>query len=347
MIVDIRQRSPEWYVWRRQGITASTVAAVLGYDEHKTPWRVWAEYLGKIDPEDLSRNPHVRRGILGEDAVRQAFEDRHNEVAIPACVESDENPVFRASLDGLSLTGVPVEMKCPARSTHNEVKAYGRVSEPYLRYWPQVQHQIYTAGADHGYLCFLNESDTEEPYIEFRIERDETFIRDEMIPLVLDFWHRIQKKKEPPRDPQRDVFIPEGDDITAWLVSVESYRQAKADIDARMAEVEALKETLKALEEKLGGLMGDFRTAYAFGLQVTRFGRAGTIDYKKIVQERLPNLTDSELEAYRRAPGKPQMRITEKTTPSEEVASREAQAREQHANAVRSINAETYPLANW
>ena len=347
MILDIVQRTPEWYAWRRQGVTASVVSAILGYDDHKTPWRVWAEYVGKIEPEDLSGNPNVRRGERGEDAVRQAFEYRHSEIALPCCAVSDDEPIVRASLDGLITGRVPVEMKRPAMSTHQMVKRYREGSEPYLRYWPQVQHQIYTTGADHGYLVFLCESDREEPYIEFLIERDDRFIDHDLLPVVHDFWNKVQKKKEPSKDPKRDVFIPEGEDMPRWLAAVEEYRRVKSAVEAQKEILEPLEKALRQCEKQLAALMGDYRQAYAFDIQVTRFSRAGSIDYKRLVEDRLPNLTLSDYEAYRRPPGSPQVRVTEKEAPSAEIARVEAQARARYQELVWQRNADTYLLAQW
>lgn len=343
-VLDIRQRSPEWYLWRREGVTASVAAAVLGYDEKKTPWRVWAEYLGKVEPEDLSGNPLVRHGVRAEDWVRQAFERRHDDLALPCCVVSDEEPVCRASLDGLTSNGVPVEMKAPHLTTFMEVVAYGRASRPFLRYWIQVQHQIYVTGADHGWLCFLHER-ADEPYQEFRIERDERFIREELVPGVLEFWALVQKKKAPPRDPQRDVYMPEGDEATAWWQAVEAYRTAKTALEREEAVLAPLKEKVKEAENLIAELMGDYRMAYAFDLQATRFSRAGSIDYKRLVKDLLPQLTDADLERYRRPPGKPQLRVTDKGDP--ELAAKSKEKQQRHAREAIAALAEVTPMANW
>jgi len=353
-IVDLSQRSEAWFAWRRQGVTASVVAAVLGYDEHKTPWQAWAEYIGRagleeyyayaefwrgVEPADLSRNPHVIRGQRREDWVRQRFEARHDEVLLPFCVESTDNPIFRVSLDGLTTPGIPAELKAPALSTFLDILKYGRVSEAYLRYWPQVQMQIYATDADHGYLCFLCvEAGAGRDYIEFRIERDETFIREEMIPEVEAFWSLVQKRKEPPKDPCRDVFIPAVDDLGEWRQAVDAIRLIEAERERYKALLEQTDSTLKDKKQVLRSLMSDYRMAFAFDLQVTRFTRAGSIDYKQIVEERL-QLSDSELEAYRRLPGNEQLKLTNKKPPKE-VREEEARRRATWEQLIRNATNE-------
>jgi len=342
-IVDLSQRSEAWFNWRRQGITASVMAAVLGYDEHKTPWQAWAEYVGKagleayfgytefwrgVEPADLSRNPHIMRGQRQEDWVRQRFEARHDEILMPFCVESTENPFIRVSLDGLTSDGIPAELKAPALSTYQDILTYGRVSEAYLRYWPQVQTQIYATEADHGYLCFLCvEAGAGEDYIEFRIERDETFIRDEMLPAAEAFWALVRKRKTPPQDPRRDIFIPAINDLEAWRNAVDAWRRLAKERERCNALLEQVDDELADQKDRLRALMGDYRSAFAFDLQVTRYTRAGSIDYKRIVEDRL-QLSDSELESYRRPPSREQLTLTNKKP---DKAVREAEARRREA----------------
>jgi len=71
----------------------------------------------------LSRNPFVQRGIALEDQARQSFEDRHSTILLPLCVQSDEYPILRASLDGLSNEDEPVELKVPTDKTYKDVAA--------------------------------------------------------------------------------------------------------------------------------------------------------------------------------------------------------------------------------
>src|SRR5690606_258328 len=133
-IIDLSQRDDLWKDWRRQGITASDAAILLGRSPYKTLWRLWAEKTGYATEEDLSGNPLVQQGIRNEDLARQAFEARHDDLLLPVCVESIKHPLMRASLDGLRENGEPVELKCPSKATWEQVCAKGEDSDAFQLY---------------------------------------------------------------------------------------------------------------------------------------------------------------------------------------------------------------------
>lgn len=99
-IINLDQRTDAWKAWRNQGITATDSTVILGASPYKTPWRLWAEKVGKILPPDLSGNPNVQRGVALEDEARLLFQNKHLTCVMPACAESDVDPIFRASFDG-------------------------------------------------------------------------------------------------------------------------------------------------------------------------------------------------------------------------------------------------------
>lgn len=69
-VVDLNQRSEEWLKWRALGITATDIPVILGLSPYKTPWQLWAEKIGRINPPDLSGNPNIQRGVALEDKAR-------------------------------------------------------------------------------------------------------------------------------------------------------------------------------------------------------------------------------------------------------------------------------------
>lgn len=294
-IVDLAQRGSAWHAWRSEGVSATDSVVLLGASPYKTTWRLWAEKTGYAIPEDLSANPHVQRGIKYEDVARQAYENKHDELLFPACCESSSHPLLRASLDGLDSKGRPVELKCPALSTWNEVVLMGEKSESYLLYYPQVQQQILVTGADFGWLVFYNVDTTE--MIEFQIHKDEKLHR-EIEKLAVVFWDMVQKKKEPAKDPQRDIFIPKGSDVDEWISVAENYRFFEAEIQSFKARIKELEQNQKPYLEEMKNLMGEYYSADYCGVMVTRYAANARVDYKQIVEDKL-QLTDSEIEVYR------------------------------------------------
>ena len=300
--IDIAQRSPEWLHWRAQGITASAAAVLMGISPYQTPWRLWAEITGIARPLDLSGNPFVQRGIALEDAARRDFEDRHSAMVMPLCGESDDHPEIRASFDGIDDDGNPVEFKVPAPKTYAEVAALGRESPAYKLYWPQVQAQMYVAGAAKGWLVFYQGPGA---VTEFEIERDDTFLLDPehgFVRMALDFVAAVQNKKEPPKDPVRDIYIPTGEALETWTARAGEYRDLAAEKKRLDALVKIQKEAMDAIEGELVAMMGGFLLANTAGLSITRYDQRGSIDYQAALAVLLPDLKAEDLEKFRKLP---------------------------------------------
>jgi putative phage-type endonuclease len=305
-LIDVIQRTPAWERWRAGGVTASEAAIVLGRSPYKTPWRLWAERTGVAVPADLSQNPHVARGVALEDAARQWFEARHDTLLLPVCAESDTHPVLRASFDGIADDGAPVELKAPAEKTFAEVAAEGTASRAYALYWPQLQHQLYVADTDHGWLVFYGDATR---VLEFPIARDEAFLSNELVPACLRFSEQIKKREAPPRDPQRDLFVPEGAALARWTQLAATYRALSAECEQLEAPLAALQERLAGAQDDLVELMGEFLLAEAAGIKVTRTRQSGAIDYKAALAQLLPGVDTAVLEAFRR-PASERVRTT-------------------------------------
>ncbi|WP_443743371.1 YqaJ viral recombinase family nuclease [Sutterella sp.] len=288
--VNIEQRSEEWHQWRRRGITATEAVAICGKSPYSTPWRVWAEKTGRVAPPDMSRNPYVQYGIDHEDEVRNIFMQQQEDVVMPACGEYEGNRIFRASFDGLNSNGEPVEIKCPSESTLEDVLARGEKSDAYQLYYWQVQWQIMVADAQRGWLVFFLGNDRIKV---FEVARNDENINAMRITCEA-FWNRaIVKDKAPEKIPDRDVFVPKGDDLIAWARAANDYRRIKAEIDR-------LTELLEEPKAKLVSLMGDFKNADFYGVSIAQYTQKGSIDYKKVLAKRGVLLNEEEMESCRR-----------------------------------------------
>ena len=316
IVKDIVQRSDEWHAWRKEGISASDAPVLAQRSPYKTPWRLFAEKTGLVMTKDLSRNPNVRRGILNEGAARTQFEETMDDPEltgyadesvrqslsgkcgfslVPVCGESDENPLMRASFDGLSDAGIPVEIKCPATSTFLDVVLLGIESKAYKTYWCQVQHQIYVASASKGYLYFWYEGFD----VSFEIERDDAFIA-ELLDASMEFWASLKNGIEPAKDPDRDMYIPSGDiDKQKWLEIAVEYRQQDEKLEGYQAEVKRLLAMLDENESQFLEMMGDYSCGEYAGVRVTPYASKGSVSYKSVVKSLLPALTEAEMEPFR------------------------------------------------
>jgi putative phage-type endonuclease len=294
-LIDIRQRTPEWERWRSEGVTASEAPIVLGVSPYKTPWRLWAERVGLVRPEDLAGNPHVKRGVALEDTARQAFEARFGTLLLPLCAEADAEPVLRASFDGITDEGAPVELKAPSQGTWAEVAREREGSAAYRLYYPQVQHQLYVAGAGVGWLAFYFAGELEV----LEVRRDEAFVV-QLVERALAFWEAVATRREPERDPTRDLYVPGGEALARWTALAAEYRALEELADGHARELASLKGALDGIETTLVELMDAFVVGEAAGLKVTRYLQSGAVDYKAALKALVPDVAAGTLETYRR-----------------------------------------------
>jgi putative phage-type endonuclease len=303
-VINVSQRSPEWRLWRSQGISASEAAIIMNRSPYKTPWRLWAEKKGLVLEQSLENNPLIRIGLECEPQALQRFEDKHEVLLLPLCGESERYPLMRASFDGLSESQEPVEVKCPHESTFLDVLLNREQSAAYQLYWCQVQQQLLVAEAARGFLFFYHQGQD----VEFVIERDEAFLT-QLIETAMDFWSAVKTGREPKKDPERDLYLPQGDDEQQWQRLAADYRQNAEKIDAIKAQLKAMELQQATIEHTLVGLMGPFLAAEHSGLRISRFQMQGSIDYKAVLNAMLPEVPEPALESYRKKPSE-RVRIT-------------------------------------
>ncbi|MFC6674303.1 YqaJ viral recombinase family protein [Marinobacterium aestuariivivens] len=293
-IINLSQRDDDWLEWRRGGITATDATILLNRSPYKTRWRLWAEKTGYAREVDLSLNPLVRRGVQNEDKARQAFEAKHNDLLLPACVESAQNPLMRASLDGLTGDGEPAELKCPSESVWKDVCANGVNSKPYQLYYAQVQHQLLVTDAAKGWLVFWYEGEIRE----FVITRDEAMLN-ELLVQAKEFWQQVLERKEPEKDPERDLYIPHGKQAERWISAAEEYRIYDAEIQELKQRLSELQDKQKPLLDDMKSLMGEYFHADYGGVMVTRYKVAGRVNYKKLLEEKASGVKPDDIDKYR------------------------------------------------
>ncbi len=155
--------------------------------------------------------------------------------------------------------------------------------------------KLYVSGQTLGWLVFYYGPGA---MVEFEVERDDRFIAETLVPGCLDFWAQVQHKKEPLRDPERDLYTPTGQVLETWTLRAAQYRKAaaKAEFDSK---VKTLKASMEVIEEGLVAMMGDFLVAETAGIKVLRYSQRGSIGYKDAVAVLLPDLDPAVLESYR------------------------------------------------
>ena len=307
--VHLEQRSDAWLDWRKQGVTASDAAVILGQSPFKSRWQLWAEKAGILKEPDLSSNPHVQRGIEDEDDARIRMEEALGDAPLlPVCGEWEQNPRLRASFDGITNDGTPVELKAPSEKVYQEVKALKDQSEGYRRAFAQVQFQMLVADSNRAWLCFYRKG---MPILPACINRDEHLIQQLRMEAEA-FWQLVEEGDEPEKDPNLDVFVPQGlSEQAQWHKLATVYRRRQCRLDELKEELDSGKSQQKLLQQELQKLMGTFRVAESDGLRICCSECSGSIDYQKALEAlcKQHQLALPDLDSFRRK-AREQVRVT-------------------------------------
>jgi putative phage-type endonuclease len=148
----VPQRSPEWFDLRLNRLTASDLAQAIGKGKFGTRKQLLEK---KAFPEKVVFDNFMaplKWGVMFEEMGMRCYNQTVNKATIFefGLIPNNEISCFGASPDGITETGIMVEMKCPyKRKCTNEVPE---------QYYLQIQGQLAT--------CHLNYCDYVECYFE-------------------------------------------------------------------------------------------------------------------------------------------------------------------------------------
>ena len=216
-----------WLAERRKGLGASDAAAAIGISRWKSNVTLWEEKTGRREPDDISDEEAVQRGIREEPGVRALFAAMHPEYLVYyrdfVLVRHPEEPWRLATLDGrlydlATLDGrlyVPpdqmrgflgpygvLEIKTTefrSRAAMDEWR--GRVPTQYLA---QVLHQMAVTGAEFAILfALIHCPDSATGRVaecrEYRFDRADYAEQIEwLVARERDFWRHVESRTEPP-----------------------------------------------------------------------------------------------------------------------------------------------------
>lgn len=271
--LDIKQGSSEWLELRKNCITATDIATILGINPYKTPYQLWQEKLGLKEPEP--ENDAMRRGKLLEPIALDTYCNLKKKAYDSAVVTHESYPWAMASLDGFSDDALSiVEIKCMGKANHDEAIS-GHV-KPF--YYAQMQWQMFVTGLyECDYFVF-----SEESHKVITIQRDQELIN-QMIVAAEAFLKALQTIT-PPALTDKDYVDRSGDPYLEELFS--AYHSA----NAQLKELEIRCASYKAAIVKYC----DDQSSRCNGGKITRVTTKGRVQYDKI-----PELDGIDLEPYR------------------------------------------------
>lgn len=246
------QGSEEWLSWRKNGIGASDISAIVGSNPYRTPLQTWEEKCGYS--EETPMNMAMEHGVRNEPVARQWLNEHLSLNLTPVCIEDLENPHFRASLDGYDHTHrTIVEIKCPVSDS---VIDASRTSQSIPAYWcDQMQWQIMIANPKRAIFAIWD-------YRNQNCVLVEMFGSKERIPQLREagqaFWEDVRSGRPPPAT-DKDYIKIENEELRLLLEEYQEVGELKKTYTARSKE---LKE--KIIE------FGDDGNFKAYGFSVTR-----------------------------------------------------------------------------
>jgi putative phage-type endonuclease len=280
--VNLVQGSPEWLEYRRSMRNASETAAVLGISPWVTPYQLW---LLKTGRREQVVNAAMLNGTALEPEARSAYELETGHVMQPLVMQ-DGN--YSASLDGITLQGdLIVEIKCPMRGASSSLWQAVDAGDVPRHYGAQLQHQLMVSGATLAHLWVFDGARG----LLRTIERDEAAMA-----TIRDAWDgfcTFLKTDTPPPLLPADTVLRED---AVWAEAARAYSIAKR---ATLVADEALESARQALV----ALAGHPREEGA-GVAVVRYWKAGSVDYKRVVE-----LRGVDLEVYR-GKGREEVRVS-------------------------------------
>lgn len=248
----------DWLTWRRQGIGASDVPALLGLSNFDSPWSLWARKTGLLpDSEETQRQ---RIGHLMEPVLAQMF---HEHTGLYVAGEQTwcshrGHQWARATIDGLVMDGASRDHVDDALGVV-EFKtdgSFGWSDGVPARVLSQVQWQLFVTDLPRAWVGVMHAN---WRFAVHEVERDEDDIAF-MLERAQAFWERHILAGEPPPVDASDATAsaiaavwPEhrpGEIVefegAAWRDLIEHRTILKQVIKDRQEELDEIENRLKA-----------------------------------------------------------------------------------------------------
>ena len=273
-ILKLVQGTPEWHAHRAKCRNASETAIVMGASPYMTPYQLWEVRTGR---RTIEVTRPMLRGTELEPAARAAYETKTGLILEPLVMQEGE---YSASLDGITIEGdLILEVKCPFKGRDSELwKAVDGGHLPDHYRW-QIETQLMVSKARVAHLWVF---DGKEGILL------EVTPNPELWTSIHEAWERFMTSvttDTPPPLNEKDVLVREDPE---WQNAASAYLAARATAELHTTALDKAKAALIAL--------ASHNSEAGAGVKVTRFWKAGNVDYKKV-----PALKGVDLEIYRGA----------------------------------------------
>lgn len=267
-IVNVVSDTPEWEQERRNSIGASELAAVMNLSPYSTPLDVWKHKKGidrQFDPL-LSFIGHESEHII-EKWVHQ-FSGLNVQLEPAFMARSVDYPFIHASFDRWA-DGIPYQFKTAHHYTGHK---WDEGIPTDIRV--QVQGEMLVSGAQRACVVVWIGGR------EFRLfweDRDDRFIREQLIPAAEELWQRVLNDNPPPASTIAEVneITTEDRPVDLSETAFETFERItvlNSDIKEQEQERDALKVALAQYVGTADTLMRDGQKIATWKQQKGRVG---------------------------------------------------------------------------
>lgn len=178
---------------RHEGLGASDTPIIMGYSSYKTPYQLYLEKTGAIEPDQELTEQQYWGNMLEPLIIKRFAEENDVKVTFPDTVYHPDYPFIFANLDGwIESEDAVVEAKC-ANSFQRKEWDMALTDGIPLVYLIQIAKQCAITNATRGYCAVLIGG---MEYKQFIYERDAA-LEDLIIKADVEFWHCVQNRIEP------------------------------------------------------------------------------------------------------------------------------------------------------
>ncbi|EAJ6667427.1 YqaJ viral recombinase family protein [Campylobacter coli] len=255
-IIDLEQGSGEWLNFRKGKIGASMIASCVGIKGAFSSKEEARDII--LGLKEVYQNEAMRRGNEYEPLIRARVEFLHSVSITPVVLQSLENEMFIASLDGIDENGVIYEFKY----SQDEYDFIKKNKKPSDKYYAQVQFQLYISSKEKCIFVAMNK---EEEIVECEVLRDEAYqewLVKSVKQFILDYI--INQKSD-----YKDLDDNHAKELTIEIIRLEN-------------TIKPIKEKLESLKKELIALANGEK---ARCLDITIYPQTKTtIDYKGFLE---------------------------------------------------------------
>ncbi|BEK33594.1 hypothetical protein CW576_09340 [Campylobacter jejuni] len=261
-IINLEQGSPEWLNFRKGKIGASMVASCVGIKGAFHSKEQARDII--LGLKEVYQNEAMKKGSNYEPLIRARVEFLHSVSITPIVLQSLENEMFIASLDGIDENGLIYEFKY----SQDEYDFVKKNKKPSDKYYAQVQFALYISAKQK---CLFVAMDKKEDIVECEVLKDESYQKwlvKNVKEFILDYI--IGEKSD-----YKELESKEAKNLTIEIIRLEN-------------TIKPIKEKLESLKKELIALASGQK---ARCLDITIYPQSRTtVDYKGFLEQKNINV---------------------------------------------------------